>query len=538
MNNRLILLIKYLNSISLNKESSEIRLLVKEAASKVNALKKLGFSDVTAKEIDDICKGFSMWIAYRLISHVSQPGSGINDKAEAIKYLDDNFRKFKPKVSYIMDWVKVGLDGEYQEYKETSLDDLYGFAKKWHDSLDAGDGDINYQERNNIILDFRQPDGTGFYWADLNTNRSDEECNRMGHCGTTRYGNNILSLRKFVPIGKGFTLNKSVLTAAITSDGKIAQLKGPKNSNPDQAYHKYIIPLLNLKKSNEDGEESSVITGFRPEYYSDADFSLSDLSDEEYSELITTNPSIISGISGRIEAAKRADDLSMLRDISSEILLSNRILEKIITTGRNSISVASIIEIIEDPSRMFSFYENYAANYDIEASLSRIDSDNKNKIIEAYKKDFPSSDINIGNFEIEIKNNFDDFLSTDISDVIRSSINSAVEDAAYEKIIDSFMKELSNFGNPRIYNENILLRINLYDDIIKNLDPIEQKRALKTLEQMSENFEDSEKDSMMEEFFENMVEEDIISPERLFIDLDYIRYDSETFNEILSGLLS
>lgn len=532
MNKKLILLAKYLEENYLKKESSKIKLLVKEAASKIKALKKIGFSDQVSEEIDDICKGFSMWIAYRLMSHVTTPEYGPTNNEEAIAFLNDNFRSFKRDTSYIMDWVKVGLNGEYTPYRNTSFNELLTLAEEWHDSLEVGEGSINYKENNEIILDFRGSDGVGYYWVDLKTNRSDEECERMGHCGTTSGRNTLYSLRRFIPIGRGFTLNKSLLTAAITPEGKIAQMKGPKNSKPPQEYHQYIIPLLNLKKVDEEGNEFATITGFRPEY-GGSDFMLKDLTDEQIIELMRTNPSMFNTPAGKILTAIKLKDPSIATDVVGEFVPSKRTLREIISSpGRDSLSIERIVDIIEDPSEIYEWYE--ANDEDVKYSLDDINDVNKANIIRAYKAQTGDTEITVDNFERRIKDNFEEFLDTDIPMEIRMAINSAMQDEYYDRITSKTLDVLGAFGQPRIYDGNIFLKINIYD-IIRSISPDEQDTALNILEELNDA-RAATIDLLAEDFFERMVEEGIIGSERLFIDLDWVSMDKMTFNERLSDI--
>ena len=530
MNKKLILLAKYLEENYLKKESSKVKLLVKEAASKIKALKKIGFSDQVAEEIDDICKGFSMWMAYRLMSHVTTSNYGPNNNEEAIAFLNDNFRRFKQDTSYIMDWVKVGLNGEYAPYKNTPFDELLKLAEEWHDSLEVGEGAINYKENNEIILDFRNSDGIGHYWVDLKTNRSDEECERMGHCGTTSSRNTLYSLRRFIPIGRGFTLNKSLLTAAITPEGRIAQMKGPKNSKPPQEYHQYIIPLLNLKRADEEGNESNTITGFRPEYGGD-DFMLKDLTDEQVIELMTTNPSLFNSPAGKILTAIKLKDPTIATDVVGEFIPSKYVLREIISTsGRDSLSIERILDIIEEPSQLFEWYE--ANDEDVKYSLDEINEDNKAKIIHSYKAQTGDTEINLDNFKRRIKDNFEEFLDTDIPMEIRMAINSAMEEEYYNRIINKTLDVLKAFGEPRIDDGNLFLKINIYD-IIRSISSDEQDTALNILEELND-VNISNTNDLAENFFERMVEEGIIGSERLFIDLDWVSMDKKIFNERLS----
>ena len=88
----------------------------------------------------------------------------------------------------------------------------------------------------------------------------------MGHCGRSSYGY-LYSLRQVVPLNNKYKLNKSILTAAIGwNDNILYQLKGPKNSKPEDKYHQYILPLFFVKQGDE-----YLIQGFGSEYASDQD---------------------------------------------------------------------------------------------------------------------------------------------------------------------------------------------------------------------------------------------------------------------------
>jgi hypothetical protein len=158
--------------------------------------------------------------------------------------------------------------------------------------LEIGQGDINYKEENPTILDFTDENGNGFYWADLNTKNSSEECNRMGHCGRSSYGY-LYSLRQVIPINNKYKLNKSVLTAAIGEDGIMYQLKGVKNSKPKDEYHQYILPLFYVL-GGEGEEDDYLIQGFGTEYASEQDFKLSDLPEETIKDLYQNRPELFS----------------------------------------------------------------------------------------------------------------------------------------------------------------------------------------------------------------------------------------------------
>jgi hypothetical protein len=163
-------------------------------------------------------------------------------------------------------------------------------SKEWHDQLKENGGSINYDEKNEIVRDYRE-NGLGYYWANLNTNDSNEECNRMGHCGRTDSDNTLYSLRKTEKFNDKYTINKSVLTSAIgKNNGIIYQMKGPKNSKPKEELHPYILDLLINDES---------IKGFGSEYESSLDFKVTDLPQDDILNLYKQRPELFNALSSQ-----------------------------------------------------------------------------------------------------------------------------------------------------------------------------------------------------------------------------------------------
>lgn len=277
------------------------RKIILEASKKNILMDKLGLNEENADALDKMCGPLSVWMANKLIQYYVSDNSTYTNELSykelvgvTIRKINDNnrfaSRTLRNIITSIMDWVRVGLNGNLGENKELSLDGLITKAKEWHDSLELGQGDINYVEENPIILDFRDENGNGFYWADLQTKYSEEECDRMGHCGRSSYGY-LYSLRQVLPVGNKFKLNKSVLTAAIGDDNIIYQLKGPKNSKPNEKYHEYILPLFYVLGGGGE-EEDYLIQGFGTEYASEQDFKLSDLPKETILDLYKNRPEL------------------------------------------------------------------------------------------------------------------------------------------------------------------------------------------------------------------------------------------------------
>jgi hypothetical protein len=270
--------------------------LLVEANKRDVLITKLGLSEKNADAISKICGPFSVFIANKIIDIVQK--QIIKDKnrdftrQETVEYLNGGYtiQTSKTQLTTIMDWVRTGLNGNVKPYQNFTYDQLVQAAKKWHDELGVGNGEINYVEEDEILLDYRD-EGIGFYWVNLNTNTSDEECDRMGHCGRTSSDNTIYSLREVKRFNEKYTINKSHLTAAIGNrDGIVYQMKGSKNSKPQEKYYPYIIDLL-LK--NED------IKGFGSEYNSSDDFSLGDLPEDKIKEIYSQKPILFDNRKGK-----------------------------------------------------------------------------------------------------------------------------------------------------------------------------------------------------------------------------------------------
>jgi hypothetical protein len=275
-----------------------IKQIISEASKKKILIDKIGFNEDNADVLDRLCGPLSVWMGNKIIDvyidYVGTVSSEDAKKKVAINYINDNVLVHRERgtISAIMDWIRVGLNGNVKPYKDLTFKELRSKSFQWHESLEVGQGDINYKEENPTILDFTDENGNGFYWADLNTKNSSEECNRMGHCGRSSYGY-LYSLRQNIPINSKYKLNKSVLTAAIGEDGIMYQLKGVKNSKPKDEYHQYILPLFYVLGGG-DEEYDYLIQGFGSEYASEQDFKLSDLPEETIKKLYQNRPELFS----------------------------------------------------------------------------------------------------------------------------------------------------------------------------------------------------------------------------------------------------
>ena len=239
---------------------SQVNLIVENKATIDNLVKIVKLSQNDAELLYATAGKLSMWIAKKI------KDKRIKSKIE--------------KIAGIIDWIRVGLNGNIQTIKNVDFDTLVEMQETWHKSLKAKEYDFEYDEKNKVILDFRNNDGIGYYWVRLNQNPCTEEAQRMGHCGRSGKGD-IYSLRVNELKTSGKVINKSVATASI-KNGVVYQLKGRFNKKVESIYHDYIVKLLELK--NSDGEY--FIKSFGSEYQSGEDFRLTDLDFEKYADTI------------------------------------------------------------------------------------------------------------------------------------------------------------------------------------------------------------------------------------------------------------
>jgi len=307
-------LISLLQKLGFNYESS----LIKFAASKKRQLIKFGLSEELAEKIDNACGGLSMWAYNLMLKDIfASPDAKLKDKLineiedqdakkiAAIEYLEKNYdRKYSESIVEIMDWLKLGLEGDFAPHKNKTIAELISIANDWKSSLGTMT-EINYIENNKIILDFRDENGFGYYWVDLNKSYSKQESHRMGHCGTcTGKHSVIISLRRYSPheTRPNTTINESIISACLNREGVIGQMKGRHNEKPDSSLEKYILALYTSKYSNKeafgksglDDLNDGTIKGYEWEYISDEDFKIEDFSDESLKELYEKNPSMFS----------------------------------------------------------------------------------------------------------------------------------------------------------------------------------------------------------------------------------------------------
>jgi len=456
--------------MNLNEEIKKIRqiinssILIKES-SKVKILTdKIGFTENFAKDLYHICGTFSVIMGNKIIDWATialkKPDSSTPEKLTVVKYLNDVglTRPWKEKLQEIIDFVRVGLNGNFSSLKNDSFDEMVKKAQKWHESLGGGTAKINYVETHPILLDFRDKNGLGFYWANLKTNDSREECERMGHCGRTASGNIIYSLREVIKIpGSKYSINKSHLSASISKGGTLFQLKGPANSKPKDIYQKFITPLFYALNDTED-ENDFLIQDFGTEYASDRDFKLQDLPNDTLINLYKNRPELFE--SRRLQ--RLLNKLGVIDtpkiNFNIKIELDPSKIDDYVTGGwivsrprknKEGKTVGRTVDIFETilSGDIWDIYDGYHDNNRWADILEYyIDNNNEKIIWEKVKILSEKNDIEITNdmnLEDSIKLVDDNW---DIRNVLTSSSSDAERDSFYNHLYKTLKDALSEYG--------------------------------------------------------------------------------------------
>lgn len=517
--------------------------LITEASKKDVLINKIGLDPEIAEWFDRTCGGlavimFKKWIK-RILDTIAQYQEGVTEKdviAERNK-LKNIPLSDRQKIQSIMDWVRVGLNGRLNQYQNLEFSELYNKSREWHDSLSLGQGDINYIEENTIIKDFRDENGEGFYWVDLNTNVSDEECNRMGHCGRTGSNNDLYSLRetKKLPGGK-FTLNRSHLTASIGYDGILYQLKGPKNSKPQEEFHQYILPLFFVLGGG--GEEVDfLIRGFGSEYASNLDFKITDLPDETIKQLYEQRPELFESYSLRRKLKEMGlIEMPSFPTFTYSIILGsidnyvdgNWVMGKRRWTDANGNKRESKTYFFETLlTEPWDIWENYDSDW--RGAVSYYLNDKNEKKIREYL-------ISLSENPEEHKDDSTTSLIEEFDDnnEVKNAISSSVNDAEADDYIDTLRKHLESkleeYGTVlKLNDEGAEIQIDLQSFVDNHVSNDEWFFEL--LENCG--------DTNYECIFEGIVDDYSFDKPRWNFDDRYIPdVNEENFNDILSDRLS
>lgn len=478
--------------------------LIIEASKKDVLIQKLGFSEDNADLLSKLSGALSVWLGNKLIDYtVLSRSIGEKEpitKQEAIDVFNRGagVRARRSEITSIMDWIRVGLNGNVNEYKNVGFGDLYKKSREWHESLDTGSGEINYVEENTILRDYRK-DGIGFYWVDLETNNSDEECNRMGHCGRTSSYNTIYSLRETRRINEQYTINKSHLTAAVgSSDGIIYQMKGPKNSKPKEEFHPYIVDLI----VNEEN-----IQGFGSEYDSASDFKITDLPEADIRKIYDSRPELFNTRQLKRQLVKMGvlgsdeyQEIDMIFDLDIEPMYVGNYVDGdwVVRQWKDKNGYTRKISFIETllSGDIWDLLDGY--HDDWKGALEYHTNDENSNTIRELIQQKAGEDYDP---EESLENLIEEY---DGDYEIRNSLGSAYSDSANSSYYDYAMKELRStleeYGDvTQLNDEGVKIRIDL-NNVIQNMGLGEEE-----VDEIFERCDDSAScafDEMMGEYYD------------------------------------
>ena len=275
-------------------------ILINENTDKKKTIERaMGFSPAWAEEFYKLSEKHCIWVANSFLNdYVVTQKKSIEKKANKRFKEEKDLKKaareilntsgprnlvwkedYEEKYTYIFDWLSNPRVASRVNVKILSFKEALEKSTIWHESLETGVSS-NYNEENEIILDYRK-NGVGFYWANLNSSRSEEEQRRMGHCGNDS-GKVLFSLRSIDELQDG----RSYVTISYDPQTKkLGQMKGPQNRKPKEIFFKYIIDMLLNDKYPVVGFEKNI-------YAYDNNFKLDDLSKDQLAHVFSANKEI------------------------------------------------------------------------------------------------------------------------------------------------------------------------------------------------------------------------------------------------------
>ena len=132
---------------------------------------KLGLKEELAVVFEEVGKKLAIWLANKylkyyydnninLINYGMTKADVLNAAKKKINELHP--RRIIPELTSIMDYIQIGLNGNKSSLDDLNIIDIITNAKIWHDSLNIGEGSINYNENHPILIDFRDENGEGY----------------------------------------------------------------------------------------------------------------------------------------------------------------------------------------------------------------------------------------------------------------------------------------------------------------------------------------------------------------------------------------
>ena len=253
-----------------------------------NKIKKFANNIKIIDWANNLDSDMSLWLANQLVIKLKDDAKkrGYSDEVisgylkgenqELDKVTDNVINILSHYFTKVLDYVNSPLHDNKPNINRLTLNDALEKSNAWHKEIEQNQGKQIEDEDGELIMEF--PDG--FYWIDLQTKRSEQEGESMGHCGNTNEGTTIISLRR----------NRyPYVTVAYDENNKIiTQIKGRGNKKPVERYHKYVVDLIIELE----------VEKFKSEYDRSSDLLPEDLSGDLYEKLEEANPSYIENSKG------------------------------------------------------------------------------------------------------------------------------------------------------------------------------------------------------------------------------------------------
>lgn len=253
-----------------------------------NKIKKFANNIKIIDWANNLDSDMSLWLANQLVIKLKDDAKkrGYSDDVisgylkgenqELDKVTDNVITVLGHYFTKVLDYVNSPLHDNKPNVNKLSLNDALQKSNEWHKEIEQNQGKQIEDEDGELIMEF--PDG--FYWIDLQTRRSEQEGESMGHCGNTNEGTTILSLRR--------NRYPYVTVAYNENERKITQIKGRGNKKPVERYHKYVVDLIIELE----------VEKFKSEYDRSSDLLPEDLSEDLYKKLEEENPGYIENSKG------------------------------------------------------------------------------------------------------------------------------------------------------------------------------------------------------------------------------------------------
>jgi hypothetical protein len=504
--------------------SEEQHYLLIEASKKDILIQKIGLNERNAEFLSNLCGPLSVFMANKLIDNIMVSDSRTQkiSREDTIDELNSDYtlQTFRQTITSIMDWIRVGLNGNVKPYQNLSYKELHQESKKWHDELQVGDSAIDYKEEHPVVIDFRNEKGNGYYWVDLESKDCDEESKRMGHCG--RSAGNLYSLRFTSPIeNTKFTKNRSYVTASVNDSGVLLQMKGPHNKKPSEELHPYIVPFI----------LNDIVDEFGSEYQSSEDFSLTDLPEDKIREVYDEKPDLFQGRKGKkalrkigLVKEKNKEDMWFEMEMSpSDVhyyVDGDWDVRKYKDANGRQRSIGMFETLLSG-----DYWDLFDHGGEWESGLEYYIDEENTQIIWDMLKGITNEDEIEGMSLKEVINEYDN--NYEIRNAIGNAMSSVQNDAYYEYYKGSLRTALESYGEIiKMNDEGVIIKINL-QDVIDNASPDEDE-----LDDIFENCND-DNDCVFRELLGDYYDK----PDFSIDDRWYPDINENYFNEILNDYL-